>query len=68
MLEDGHVLFDVRLSRYSITEAHGRCLLQLWSEERNVVRTAIAATRPLAWFMRFLLKRLWNAADSASLA
>ncbi|MBS1805307.1 MAG: hypothetical protein JST28_18250 [Acidobacteria bacterium] len=41
MLEDGRVLFDMRLSHYSITESHGRCLLQLWSEERNVVRTVV---------------------------
>jgi len=41
MLEDGRVLFDMRLSRYSITESHGRCLLQLWSDERNVVRTVL---------------------------
>ena len=41
MLEDGRVLFDMRLARYSIIESHGRCLLQLWSEERNVVRTVL---------------------------
>lgn len=41
MLEDGRVMFDMRLARYSITESHGRCLLQLWSEERNVVRTVL---------------------------
>jgi len=41
VLEDGRVLFDMRMSRYSITESHGRCLLQLWSEERNVVRTVL---------------------------
>ena len=41
LLEDGRVLFDMRLARYSITEAHGRCLLQLWSEERNIVRTVV---------------------------
>ena len=41
LLEDGRVLFDMRLARYSITESHGRCLLQLWSEERNIVRTVV---------------------------
>ena len=41
MLEDGRVLFDMRLARYSITESHGRCLLQLWSDERNLVRSVI---------------------------
>ena len=41
LLEDGRVLFDMRLARYSITESYGRCLLQLWSEERNMVRTVL---------------------------
>jgi hypothetical protein len=41
LLEDGRVLFDMRLARYSITESHSRCLLQLWSEERNIVRTVV---------------------------
>lgn len=41
LLEDGRVLFDMRLAHYSITESHGRCLLQLWSEERNLVRTVV---------------------------
>jgi hypothetical protein len=41
LLEDGRVLFDMRLAHYSIMEAHGRCVLQLWSEERNMVRTVL---------------------------
>jgi hypothetical protein len=41
VLEDGRVIFDMRTAKYSVTESHGRCLLQLWSEERNVVRTVI---------------------------
>ena len=39
LLEDGRVIFDMRAARYSIAESHGRCLLQVWSEERNIVRT-----------------------------
>ena len=41
LLEDGRVLFDMRSAHYSVTEAHGRCLLQLWSEERNLMRTVV---------------------------
>ncbi len=41
VLEDGCVLFDMRIARYSVTESHGRCQLQLWSEERNLVRTVV---------------------------
>jgi hypothetical protein len=41
LLEDGRVLFDMRIARYSLSESHGRCLLQMWSEERNLVRTVV---------------------------
>ncbi len=41
LLEDGRVLFDMRTARYSVAESHGRCLLELWSEERNLVRTVV---------------------------
>jgi hypothetical protein len=41
LLEDGRVLFDMRSARYAVTESHGRCLLQLWSDERNLIRTVI---------------------------
>ncbi|HZZ40008.1 MAG TPA: hypothetical protein VFE06_12815 [Acidobacteriaceae bacterium] len=42
VLEDGQVLFDLRLDHCSITADHGRCLLHLWSAERNLVRTVCA--------------------------
>jgi len=42
VLEDGRVLFDLRIARFSVAESHGRCVLQLWSEERNVVRTVVS--------------------------
>jgi hypothetical protein len=38
VLEDGKILFDMRTAKYSLAMEHGRCTLQLWSEERNVVR------------------------------
>jgi hypothetical protein len=41
VLEDGRVLFDLRTARYAVSESHGRCLLQFWSEERNLVRTVV---------------------------
>ena len=31
----------MRTARFSVAESHGRCLLQLWSEERNLVRTVV---------------------------
>lgn len=41
VLEDGRVLFDMRSARYGVSAQHGRCLLQLWSDERNLVRTVL---------------------------
>jgi hypothetical protein len=41
VLEDGRVVFDMRSARYSVTESHGRCVLQLWSDERNLMRTVV---------------------------
>ena len=38
VVEDGKVLFDMRTAKYSLATEHGRCTLQVWSEERNVVR------------------------------
>ncbi|MDR3744723.1 MAG: hypothetical protein P4K80_01160 [Acidobacteriaceae bacterium] len=41
--EDGKVLFDMRSAKYQLATEHGRCTLQLWSEERNLVRRVSAA-------------------------
>jgi hypothetical protein len=41
VLEDGRVIFDLRTAKYSVVVAHGRCQLQLWSEERNLVRSVV---------------------------
>ncbi len=39
VLEDGRVLFEMSRARFALSAEHGRCVLQLWSEERNIVRT-----------------------------
>jgi hypothetical protein len=44
VFEDGRLLFDLRLARCSVTAERGRCLLHLWSDERNMVRTVTAIT------------------------
>jgi hypothetical protein len=31
----------MRTAHYAVSEQHGRCLLQLWSEERNLMRTVV---------------------------
>jgi hypothetical protein len=43
VLEDGRVVFDMRTAKYSLSGEHGRCTLQLWSEDANLVRRVIAA-------------------------
>jgi hypothetical protein len=41
VLEDGRVIFDMPSARFSLSAEQGRCLLHLWSEERNIVRTVV---------------------------
>src|ERR1051326_5215572 len=41
VIEDGQVIFDLTTAQYSISSDKGRCLLHLWSEERNLVRQVI---------------------------
>ncbi|MGA7258211.1 MAG: hypothetical protein WBX09_16325 [Terracidiphilus sp.] len=57
VLEDGRVLFDLRTARYSIAESHGRCLLQLWSEDRNLMRTVVGV-EPRARSLRLMTRRM----------
>lgn len=45
VLEDGVALFDLAESRYSISDSNGKCLLHLWSDERNIVRRVLDAER-----------------------
>ena len=57
VLEDGRVVFDMRSARYSVSESHGRCLLQLWSEEKNLVRTVVAI-QARAQCLRVMTRRM----------
>ncbi|MGB9406489.1 MAG: hypothetical protein WCA89_03070, partial [Terracidiphilus sp.] len=57
LLEDGRVLFDMRSARYAVSEQHGRCLLQLWSEERNLIRT-VAGVEERAQCLRLATRRM----------
>jgi hypothetical protein len=43
VLENGAVAFDLAQSKYSITGEYNRCLLHLWSAERNAVRRVLDA-------------------------
>jgi hypothetical protein len=43
VLENGAVAFDLSQSKYSISGEYNRCLLHLWSAERNTVRRVLEA-------------------------
>jgi hypothetical protein len=43
VMEEGAVLFDLTDARYSIGGEHNKCLLHLWSSERNTVRRVLDA-------------------------
>jgi len=42
MIEDGRVIFDMRVAKYRLGTEHGRCTLQLWSDDANIVRRVVA--------------------------
>jgi hypothetical protein len=43
VLEEGTIVFDLCDAKYSISGEHGKCLLHLWSAERNIVRRVLDA-------------------------
>lgn len=43
VVEDGAVTFDLAEAKYSISGEHNKCLLHLWSSERNMVRRVLDA-------------------------
>ena len=45
VFEDGEQIFDLSAARYSVSADHGKCLLHLWSEERNTIRRVLEADR-----------------------
>jgi hypothetical protein len=43
VVEDGDVIFDLAQSKYSVSGEQHKCLLHIWSAERNVVRRVLDA-------------------------
>ena len=41
VLDEGRVAFEMSRASYSLSSAHGRCVLQLWSEDQNYMRTVV---------------------------
>src|ERR1700693_5821885 len=43
VVEDGAIAFDLAESKYSVSGEYHKCLLHLWSNERNFVRRVLDA-------------------------
>lgn len=43
VLEEGEIIFDLASARFSISAERGRCLMQMWSSERNIAREVLDA-------------------------
>ncbi len=41
LVEGGEVIFDFTTAKYACRAEHGKCLLHLWSDERNTVRRVL---------------------------
>jgi hypothetical protein len=57
LLEDGRILFDMRSTHYSLSTEYGRCVLHLWSEEMNLIRTVLEV-QPRKGLLRLATRRL----------
>jgi hypothetical protein len=44
VVEDGAVLFDFSSAHYSISPERDKCVLQIWSDERNIVRRVVGSS------------------------
>ena len=45
VLENGETTFDLTCAKYSVSGENGKCLLHLWSQERNSVRRVVDLER-----------------------
>ena len=57
VVEDGAIAFDLAESKYSISGEYNKCLLHLWSSERNFVRRVLDA-EVKATTLRLLVQRM----------
>jgi hypothetical protein len=63
VLENGAVAFDLAQSKYSISGEYNRCLIHLWSAERNSVRRVLEA-EVINGTLRLAVQRLGQARPS----
>jgi hypothetical protein len=64
VIEDGRVAFEMRTAHYAVNDSHGRCLLHLWSEQSNLIRTVLEV-RPRAHSLHLLTRRMGAAKPQA---
>ena len=60
VLENGAIAFDLAEARYTVSGEERRCLLHLWSSERNIVRRVLDAEMK-ASSLRLSVQRLGQA-------
>ena len=63
VIEDGARIFDLADSKYSVSGEYDKCLLHLWSAERNVVRRILDADVRTG-NLRLMVQRLGHARPS----
>ncbi len=44
LVENGRILFDLRMASRTVAAEHGHCVLHVWSEERDLVRNVVDIT------------------------
>lgn len=57
LLEDGRVVFDLHSAQCTVKDNHGRCVVQFWNDERNLMRTVIEI-REHAGSLRLVTRRM----------
>jgi hypothetical protein len=57
VLEEGKVAFDMRSAHCAVTEQHGRCVVQFWNDERNLLRTVVEVQQR-AHCLRLITRRM----------
>ena len=63
VMEDGAVCYELSRARYTVSAEHGKCLLHLWSDERNTVRRVVDAEEK-AGVLRLAVLRFGQARPS----
>ena len=61
VIEGGEVIFDFAAAKYTCSAERGKCLLHLWSDERNTVRRVLDAETSRNGTLRLKVQRFGQA-------